>query len=223
MRARRALVLVAFAVTVAGCATTGTPPPGGFVTKCKDIDLSGVSLDPMPLASWNPQPMGSGFLRIHYRWGPNPGPVYAIGILYESFQIQKLAFIVGPLPGFPDDWDPVRGAASAGTKEWREFFTRVRGASQNNRPGAVLCGGDGCGKPPDSPPPEFLGVGSSGSAAGSAALSGTSQEMYAQATRASTVASDAAFATSDRAERERIVKDLARNTCHGVQALLGKE
>jgi hypothetical protein len=46
--------------------------------------------------------------------------------------------------------------------------------------------------------------------------------MYAQAMRAPNAVSDAGF-TKTREERERIVKDLAKKTCHGVQALLGSE
>lgn len=219
--------MVALATALAGCATTGTPPPGGFVTRCKDIDLSSATLEPTPLGAWNPAPLAPGFLRIHYLWGANGGPVYAIGILYERFDIQNVAFIVGPLEGFPDSWtgDPAKSEAPAKAKDdWMAFFTKLRKATQSDRPGGVFCAGQACGMPPDSPPPEFLGTGSSGSGGGFAMLSESPGQMYAQAMRARNVMSDAVFgASSSRADREKIVRDLARNTCHGVQAHLGKE
>ena len=218
--------MVALAIAVAGCATPGTPPPGGFVTRCTDLDLSKVSLEPTALKAWDPAPIPPGFLRIHYRWEANGGPVYAIGILYENLEIQSVVFIVGPLVGFPDDWSPdTKGEATASARnDWMAFFTKLRKATQSDRPGGLFCAGQACGKPPDSPPPEFLGTGSSSSAGGYAMLSGTPQQMYAQAMRARSVVSDAVFGVSNtRAEREKIVKDLARNTCHGVQAHLGKE
>jgi len=229
MRARRAVVLVSLAVTVTGCATTGTQASttGTVTTKCKEIDLSNVSLEPTPLASWDPKPVDPGFLHIHYSWpSTGEGPVYAVGILYEKIDKQRVAFIVGPLPGFPPDWPDVsKGAAPAdATPQWKVFFTKVRGATQNARPGAGVCAGAGCGKPPDSPPPEFLGSGSSGSTGGFSALDRMPQERYAEVMRSREVVSDAMFGqTSNRAERERAIKDLVRNTCHGVQAFLGNE
>jgi hypothetical protein len=49
-------------------------------------------------------------------------------------------------------------------------------------------------------------------------------QRYAQVTRSREVVSDAVLgATSNRADREKAIKDLVRNTCHGVQALLGNE
>jgi hypothetical protein len=222
-----ALVMVALATAVAGCATTGTPSPGGFVTNCKDIDLSNVSLEPTALEAWEPRPIAPGFLRIHYRWEDNAGPVYAIGILYKDLKTQTVEFIVGPLPGFPDTWtgNPAKSDAPRETKDkWITFFKKLRGAAQSDRTGDVLCAGQGCGMPPDSPPPDFLGTGSSGSSGGYAALSGTSEQMYAQSTRPPKVMSDAVFgASTTRVQREQIVKDLVKNTCHGVQAHLGKE
>jgi hypothetical protein len=224
------VVLVSLAVTVTGCATTGTQASttGTVTTKCKEIDLSNVSLEPTPLASWDPKPVAEGFLHVHYSWpATNDGPVYAVGILYENLEKQSVAFIVGPLPGFPPGYTPQMGKsqASAGAlTDWGAFFTKLRGASQNAKPGGVFCAGAGCGKPPDSPPPEFLGSGSSGSTGGFSALDRMPQERYAEVMRSREVVSDAMFGqTSNRAERERAIKDLVRNTCHGVQAFLGNE
>jgi hypothetical protein len=229
MRSTRVLVLVALATTLAGCATTGTPPPGGFVTKCKEIDLSNKSLEPTPLEVWEKEQnaIGQGFLRIQYSWeDPNEGPVFAVGVLYEDLQTQKLAFIVGPLSGFPQRWSPdgTKGDASTKAKdEWVRFFNKLRKVTESDRPGGVFCAGRACAMPPDSPPPELLGTASSGSPGGYAALfSGTPEQMYAQAMQAPKVMSDAVFSKT-REERERIIKDLAKKTCHGVQASLGNE
>jgi|SoiMethySBSTD1v2_1073268.scaffolds.fasta_scaffold777215_2 hypothetical protein len=229
MRARRGLVLVGFAVTMTGCATTGTQPSttGTVTTRCKEIDLSNVSVDPTPLSSWEPKPLAPGFLHVHYSWpATGDGPVYAVGILYENLEKQTVAFFVGPLPGFPAGWpDATKGEAPPdATNQWKAFFTKLRAASQNARLGAGVCGGQGCGKPPDSPPPEFLGAGSSGSTGGISALPRVQDQRYAQVTRSREVVSDAVLgATSNRADREKAIKDLVRNTCHGVQALLGNE
>src|SRR5262245_33307163 len=78
MRASGALVLVSLAVVVTGCATTGTQASttGTVTTRCKDIDLSSVSLEPTPLASWDPKPGAQGFLHVHYSWpASGDGPV----------------------------------------------------------------------------------------------------------------------------------------------------
>src|SRR6516225_5720671 len=111
MRATRVWALVALATAVAGCATTGTPPPGGFTTKCKEIDLSNVSLEPTTVEAWDPKPLKPGFLHI-----------------------QRVAFIVGPLAGFPADWSPdgSKGEASTRAKDdWLKFFTKLRKASEH--------------------------------------------------------------------------------------------
>ena len=227
MRATRALVQVALATAFAGCATTGTPPPGGFVTKCKEIDLSSSSLEPTAVDAWTPGPISPGFLRIQYSWeDANAGPVYAVGILYENLDSQKVVFIVGPLAGFPREWtgNATTGDAPKNARsDWTTFFTKLRKATQQVRPGGMFCGGAACGMPPDSPPPELLGTASSGASGGYAALfSETPEQMYAQAMRAPKVMSDAVFSKT-RDERERLIKDLAKRTCHGVQANLGNE
>lgn len=229
MRLLRSWFVGTLTMLVAGCATTGTPPAGGFTTKCKDIDLTAVSLEPTPLASWEPKPLAPGFLRIDYRWEANAGPVYAIGILYENLETQRVAFIVGPLPGFPDhgptDATSVQAPASV-QDEWMQFFKKVRAGTQYDRPGGFFCAGKPCAMPPDSPPPEFLGVASSGSSGGIAAVFGTPEELYAQLMRARPIVSDAVFNATGKPpseERQKIVRELARKTCHGVQAQLGNE
>lgn len=220
--------MLALASALAGCVTPGTPTPGGNFTRCKDIDLSNVSVDPIPVDAWTPETFKPGFLHIHYFWQAGEGKVHAVGILYQTLDVQTVAFIVGPLPGFPDNWDPAKRPAAGGPREdaWGMFFRKLRAASESNRPGGVFCKGRGCGMPPDSPPPDYLGTASSGSSGTFAALPGSMHEMYAEAatsqTRTQAVATDATFATT-RDERVRMVKDLARNTCHGVQAHLGRE
>lgn len=229
MRLLRGWVAATLTTLVSGCATTGTPPVGAFVTKCKDIDLTAVSLEPTPPGAWDPKPLAPGFLRIDYRWEANAGPVYAIGILYENLDTQRVAFVVGPLPGFPDHGpgDPAAIRAPANVEdEWMQFFKKVRGATQFDRPGGFFCAGKPCAMPPDSPPPEFLGVASSGSSGGIAAVFGTPRELFAQLMRVRPVVSDAVFNASGKTaseERQKIVRDLARKTCHGVQAQLGNE
>src|SRR5262245_45254109 len=116
MRASGTLVLVSLAVVVTGCATTGTQASttGTVTTRCKEIDLSSVPLEPTPLASWDPKPGAQGFLHVHYSWpASGDGPVYAVGILYETFEKQSVAFIVGPLQGFPADYTPDMGKSRA--------------------------------------------------------------------------------------------------------------
>jgi hypothetical protein len=223
MNARGArAVLVALGAAVAGCATTGTPPPGGFVTRCKDIDLTNVSLEPTRLEKWTPDPKDKvGFLRVEYRWETN-GDVYALGILYESFDVQSVSFIVGPIRGFPDSWTLDQPPPAGAKEDWGEFFHKLRKASEMARPGSLYCRAMGCPRPPDSPPPDLMGTASSGSSGGYAALITSPEQLYAQATQTRTTATDAGYSKT-REERERIVKDLAKKTCHGVQAHLGKE
>src|SRR5215469_5964029 len=130
MGRKRGWVVATLTAALAGCATPGTPAPGAFTTRCKDIDLSTVSLEPVAVENWQPTPQPPGFLRIQYFWEANGGPVYAVFVLYQNVDSQSVPYIVGPLPGFPDDWnwEKSRGRMGPEHKEkWGMFWEKLRG------------------------------------------------------------------------------------------------
>jgi hypothetical protein len=224
---RRALWVVAvLAGGLTACATVPTPTERSSACKPFTGEIPGVTELMFWTAPDRPAPdLPKGFLRLHY---VGDDPVFAIAVHYVDVDHITVPFIVGPIKGVPWDAKEALSPRSQAAMEWSKFFGKLR-EIRSARPGGLLCGNQDCGKSPEVPPPDFVGTGSSGGGGASAAIFIDPPQKYAELmsplapTTASASATDARAVAGTPEARRAVVISVVNTTCHGVQAMLGRE
>ena len=230
MRLLRSWFVGTLIMLVAGCATTGTPPAGGFATKCKDIDLTAVSLEPKPWPAGN---QSRSSLAASYGSTTDgrrtPGRCTRSGFSTRtsrpSASRSSSARCRGSRttePPTPPESRPRQTFRTSGCSSSRRSEARARYRGSG---GLLTCAGKPCAMPPDSPPARVPRRGQQRLERwGSPRSSGRPRDLCAadacaphRERRRLQRDGEAAL----RGTAEEFVHELARKTCHGVQAQLG--